>query len=602
MPSALPPGVKFLSRGVAYVAVYVGGAVGLARLADVLSEGHYYVPVWMAATGALAAMPVLTSLYIFAGELNKKRRAAALGARVVPEAGGFWPGNLDLLKMNLKNMAIGYPGDGLTEITAKQGHTFNFRVLWSDIMFTSCPEHIKAMLASDFQNYVKGERFVRNMESVLGTGVFNSDGDMWKFHRSITRPVFSRDRISDFDIFDHHTDTVIHKLKERLREGHAVDFQDLMARFTLDSATQFLFGHCVESLDAGLPYPHNAASYTTAAAQTQSAAGRRADEFARAFAEAQSAISIRERSGWVWPLFELFKDKTEEPMKIVNAYMEPIIKDAVERKRLALPEEKSDDKELKEGQTLLDHLMTVTQDPIVLRDEILNIMIAGRDTTAATLTFAIYLLARHPEVMKRLRAEVLERVGPSRRPDFDDLKELKYLRAVLNETLRLFPIVPFNVRETINETIWVSPDPTKKPLYIPPGTKTSYSVFLMHRRTDLWGPDAQEFDPDRFLDERLKKYLLKNSFIFLPFNAGPRICLGQQYAYNEMSFMMIRLMQNFSSLSLDLDSLPPDAHPPPHWAEDQGTRKATEKVWPKLHLTMYAHGGLWVKFQEANEA
>ena len=68
-------------------------------------------------------------------------------------------------------------------------------------------------------------------------------------------------------------------------------------------------------------------------------------------------------------------------------------------------------------------------------------MIAGRDTTAATLTFAMYCLARHPEVMQRLRAEVLEQVGPSRRPTFDDLKEFKYLRAVLNETLRLFPIV-----------------------------------------------------------------------------------------------------------------------------------------------------------------
>jgi Cytochrome P450 len=96
---------------------------------------------------------------------------------------------------------------------------------------------------------------------------------------------------------------------------------------------------------------------------------------------------------------------------------------------------------------------------------------------------------------------------------------------------------PFNIRESINETTWASPDPTQKPLYIPAGTKTSYSVFLMHRRKDLWGPDAEEFDPDRFLDERLKKYLLKNSFIFLPFNAGPRICLGQQVRFPSASYV-----------------------------------------------------------------
>ena len=99
----------------------------------------------------------------------------------------------------------------------------------------------------------------------------------------------------------------------------------------------------------------------------------------------------------------------------------------------------------------------------------------------------------------------------------------------------------------MNATTWPHPDPTQKPYYIPAGTRIMYSALIMHRRKDLWGPDgkyttcgiavyllipttilADEFDPDRFLDDRLKKYLIKNPFIFLPFNAGPRICLGQQ--------------------------------------------------------------------------
>ncbi|KAG5653246.1 hypothetical protein H0H81_001503 [Sphagnurus paluster] len=121
----------------------------------------------------------------------------------------------------------------------------------------------------------------------------------------------------------------------------------------------------------------------------------------------------------------------------------------------------------------------------------------------------------------------------------------------------------------------------------------------MHRRKDLWGPDAEEFDPDRFIDERLKKYLLKNSFIFLPFNAGPRICLGQQFAYNEMSFMIIRFLQHFSSISLDEDSAPPEAHPPAEWAQGEGRRRI-ERVFPKIHLTMYANGGMWLKMKEAD--
>lgn len=205
----------------------------------------------------------------------------------------------------------------------------------------------------------------------------------------------------------------------------------------------------------------------------------------------------------------------------------------------------------------------------------------------------------YPAVMARLREEILEQVGTTRRPDYDDIRDMKYLRAVINETLRLFPIVPFNTRESINAAVWPSPDPTQKPYYIPAGTKVPYSVFLMHRRKDLWGPDAEEFDPDRFLDNRLKTYLTKNPFIFLPFNAGPRICLGQQFAYNEMSFMIIRFLQHFSSISLDTNACPPEARPPAAWKEGVG-RKTIEEVWPKIHLTMYTYGGLWVKMQEAD--
>jgi len=123
----------------------------------------------------------------------------------------------------------------------------------------------------------------------------------------------------------------------------------------------------------------------------------------------------------------------------------------------------------------------------------------------------------------------------------------------------------------------------------------------MHRRKDLWGSDAEEFDPDRWLDDRLKTYLLTNSFQFLPFNAGPRICLGQQFAYNEMSFILIRLLQNFSSFSLDSDAFPPDARPPPEWALLEG-RKAVDRFRPKMHLTMYSEGGMWLKMTEAENA
>ena len=111
-------------------------------------------------------------------------------------------------------------------------------------------------------------------------------------------------------------------------------------------------------------------------------------------------------------------------------------------------------------------------------------------------------------------------------------------------------------------------------------------------------PSANEFDPDRFLDDRIKKHLVPNPFIFLPFNAGPRICLGQQFAYNEASTVIARIAQAFQKIKLDMNSNP-EAKPPADWANGNG-RKAAEKIWVKSHITIYAEGGVWVKMEEAN--
>ncbi|KAJ7058362.1 cytochrome P450, partial [Mycena amicta] len=123
----------------------------------------------------------------------------------------------------------------------------------------------------------------------------------------------------------------------------------------------------------------------------------------------------------------------------------------------------------------------------------------------------------------------------------------------------------------------------------------TYSVQLMHRRKDLWGNDADEFDPDRFLDDRVQKYLVSNPFHF---NAGPRICLGQQFAYNEMSFVLVRLLQHFSAISLDLEACPAAARVPASWKGQRG-RKGVELFIPESDLTLHARGGMWVKMEEA---
>ncbi|KAF7293313.1 Cytochrome P450 monooxygenase [Mycena chlorophos] len=608
MALKLTPGLSFLLQRLPLLSLPFLVGVALPRLAS--------TPLWVSFLAGVLTLPSVAAGYIIYTNWRNERAAAALGARLIPRVKGNSIGNVDILKQMQYNRKFGYPADGLGEAIEDLGPTVNIRVLWMATNLTVEPEHIKLILATDFNNYVKGERFQYNMRSVLGTGVFNSDGEGWKFHRQMTRPFFNRDRISHFDIFDRHAQDVVAHIKQRNRAGYAVDFQvpysnskwmpskltlrylkDLIGRFTMDSASEFLFDSCINSLKAHLPYPHNVPPSSLPIPPTDPVAIA-ATRFTDAFTEAMLRISEREVLGRIWPLFEIAGDKTKRAMGVISEYLDPIIQKAVDKKRGGGMRAMATDEE-KDGMSLLDEMLDQTDDPQVLKDEMLNMLLAGRDTTMHTLTVVIYFFTMYPDIYRRARDETLAQIGPTRRPTYEDVKELKFLRAVINETMRLYPSVPFNVRENIQATTWPSPDPSDpRPLYIPAGSKLAYSVFMMHRRKDLWGPDAEEFDPDRFLDDRVKQYLLKNAFQFLPFNAGPRICLGQQFAYNEMSFMLVRLLQSFTSFERDEAAFAPAALPPPEWAALQG-RKGVDRVRFALHLTMSTKGGLWVRAVEA---
>jgi len=227
----------------------------------------------------------------------------------------------------------------------------------------------------------------------------------------------------------------------------------------------------------------------------------------------------------------------------------------------------------------------------------MNILLAARDTTSALLTFLLYFLALHPDVTQRLRAEIMEKV-PFGAPTYEDIRGLKYLRACLNETLRLFPPVPMNERASVLPSV-LPAKPGQKPIYMPGNISIVYSDLLMQRRTDLWGEDANEFVPDRWIDPIRVNRLTVDPFKFIPFNAGPRICLGQNFAYNEASFLMVRLLQAFESFELrQSEDAPPGSLPPAAW-KDRGGRAPIEKVWPRVAVTMYSKGGMWIRMTPA---
>ncbi|GAB1524776.1 hypothetical protein RhiTH_007931 [Rhizoctonia solani] len=426
----------------------------------------------------------------------------------------------------------------------------------------------------------------------------------------MARPFFARERISDFHLYDRYTQKVLSIFHNHEGRDVACDAQDVFvskkvltnqllyshlvkqSRFTMDAAGDFLFGASdLNTLDLPLPIAGQAKMGPKG---TLAEGGY--GSFVSAFEKALILLPIRSRLGkHLWPAAELLADKARPYRNEIDFWIQPLLDQAFGRRDSWL--RSGGDEKQPAGDTFIDHLVSSTDDRKMIANELINILLAARDTTASLLTFSVYLLAMHPEVMERARAEVLDTVGESAAPTYDQIKQMRYQRAIINEVLRLFPSVPLNERASSHSVV-LPAKPTETPLYMPgPHASMIYSTMLMQRDPELWGPDADLFDPMRWLDHRHKR-VLSDPFKFIPFNAGPRICLGQQFALNEASFVLTRLLQNFTGFELAMNAAPEGSCPPAEWAQGTG-RKPLEKIWPKSAVTLYSHGGMWVKFKSA---
>jgi len=240
-----------------------------------------------------------------------------------------------------------------------------------------------------------------------------------------------------------------------------------------------------------------------------------------------------------------------------------IVFKALERSQPQDAEQSTDSKE-NERYVLLKEILKSTRDPKELRDELLNTLLAGRDTTASLLSNTFHVLARHPDIWNKLVTEIDELHGE--RPDYETLRNIKYLNYVIKESLRLYPVVPLNSRFPKKDTVLPTgggPDGLS-PVFIPKGSTVSYSPWAMHRRTDIYGEDALEFRPERWAPEEN----LRPGWGYIPFNGGPRICIGQQFALTEASYTITRLLQEFSGIE-DRDGT--------EWVEQFGLTVASAK-------------------------
>ncbi|EAW21197.1 cytochrome P450 [Aspergillus fischeri NRRL 181] len=399
------------------------------------------------------------------------------------------------------------------------GTTFKATMIVRKAIFTVEPKNVQTVLALKFKDFELGEYRNRAVRPLLGYGIFSTDGSVWEHSRALLRPNFTRNQIADISVYETH---VAHLIKQIPRDGSTVDLQDLFFRMTLDSATEFLFGESVHSLGDAASAP--------------------ASSFAADFNASQRGLALRSRLG---SLMMFYRDKQfSNAVADARSYVDRFVQKAIDY-RIALDNGQyvsEEARKVNEQQYVFLHeLSKRTLNKTELTDQLLNILLAGRDTTASLLSITFFTMARRPDIWNKLRQEVLALGG--RKPSFEDLKSMTYLTWVLNETLRLYPVVPINVRMANKDTVLPvgGGHRGKDPVFVPKGYEVIYSVYTMHRLPEIFGDDADEYRPERW--EKLKP-----GWAYIPFNGGPRICLGQQFALTEAGYTTVRLMQQFEAI------------------------------------------------------
>ncbi|KAJ3118683.1 hypothetical protein HDU96_010013 [Phlyctochytrium bullatum] len=418
------------------------------------------------------------------------------------------------------------------EISMQYGPTWtatapNFSNL--HLLLTVDPAIVEHVLKHNFENYVKGRLFTYTMQPLLGDGIFNTDGEHWKWQRKVSSHIFTGRNFRDVieKVVAEDLDRLIIALDHAAATSTPLDLQTYLHAFTLDSFGKIAFGISFNNLATPSNPPAFAVSFDAANVHLR-------------------RLLSMPFPGLVGVLSGTYR-ALQPHLDVIRGVAEGCVREKLERRQRGKAVE---EKEEAARMDLLDlYLEAGVEDEAQLRDMVLNMILAGRDTTAQALTWLFDELIDHPEVVSHIRAETRE-VLQGRTPGYDDLPKLKYTTAVFLESLRLHPSVPVEFKTS------VKPDILPGGIHIPANTLVVWHPYSMGRQPDLWGSDAHLFRPTRwlilppeatdgfptsFLDPRVQ-LRRESPFKFPVFNAGPRTCLGQQMATFEAVATVARVV------------------------------------------------------------
>ncbi|XP_065857441.1 cytochrome P450 CYP94D108-like [Euphorbia lathyris] len=423
-------------------------------------------------------------------------------------------------------------------------------------IITASPEIVEHILKNNFENYPKGDRSVSILQDFLGTGIFNSDGEMWRLQRKIASYEFNTKslRIFIMDSVKIEISTRLIPLLERASKlNQELDLQEILERFAFDNICKLAFN--VDPCCLG-------------------GDGVAVGEFMKAFEEATtlSARRFLHAAPFLWKISKFFnigeEKSLQKSIKIVHEFADEIIKSRIAKRT----ENQNDDLDLLSRFIQNDD----SNSPEFLRDIVISFILAGRDTTSAALTWFFWLLSSNPQVERKILNElesIRARTGKitcdGETFSFEELKDMNYLQAAISESMRLYPPVPVDTRACKNEDVF--PDGT----FIGKNWFVAYHMYAMGRMERLWGESCCEYLPERWLDDD-GVCRQESPFKFPVFNAGPRICLGKDMAYIQMKSIAAAVIERFH---IDVNS----------------KEKCPEHV---LAMTLRMKGGLQIKAKE----
>jgi cytochrome P450 len=366
------------------------------------------------------------------------------------------------------------------------------------------PDAVRRVLAGEADGYRKDNRFYDELRWALGDGLLNSQDERWLRQRRFIQPLFTRRRIAGYA---QSMAQEACELVDRWRpwaDGRPVDMHSEMSRLTLRVVGRLLFGSDVE----------RAVPVAAEAFPVLGEYGR-----ARAFAP------VRIPHGGPTP-------RNRRALRAQRAVY-GVCDELIEQRRAAPTE----------GADLLSLLVEARDDgeqldDAEIRDQVLIFLLAGHDTTAIALTFALHLLGRHPAAARWLREEVDDVLG-GRTPTAEDYDALAYTTMVLKETMRLYPPAWGLGRRTIAGDQIDGRD-------IPPGSDVAVSAWVTHRHPEFWA-HPHRFDPERFAPEREAE---RHRHAYFPFGAGPRACIGQYFSMLEAVIALAVIAQHYEVVSL----------------------------------------------------